>query len=76
MFGLLILLSAATASPEVAPDREATEQLLKKGRIFSMSEVGQGITGVATVSASSLLAATGILGGMLLGLWNMHRTGG
>lgn len=67
----------------IAPDGSRVGACIGGGALMGVGAVlaggcniGQGITGVATVSASSLLAATGILGGMLLGLWNMHRTGG
>jgi len=49
MLGLLLLLTAVTALPEAAADRESTEHILKKGRIVSMADVGEGITGAQKV---------------------------
>ena len=36
--------------------------------------IGQGITGLATLAIESCIAVTGILLGMLLVLWRMQRT--
>lgn len=67
----------------IAPDGSRLGAYLGGGALMGVGAVlaggcniGQGITGLATVSAGSLLAVSGILGGMLLGLWRMGRTGG
>jgi uncharacterized membrane protein YedE/YeeE len=50
--------------------------LMGAGAMFAGGcNIGQGLTGVATVSLGSLIAVVGILGGMLFGLWRMNRGG-
>ena len=67
----------------ISPDGSRIGAYLGGGALMGVGAVlaggcnlGQGITGVATTSAGSLLAASGILGGMLLGLWSMSRASG
>ena len=83
---LLGAFAAAVISGEfrwVAPAGERVAAYLAGGAFMGVGallaggcNIGQGLTGAATLSASSLLAFAGILGGMMLGMAWVARSGG
>ncbi|RKT43582.1 YeeE/YedE family protein [Thiocapsa rosea] len=65
----------------VAPASERVSAYLSGGALMGFGallaggcNIGQGLTGAATLSVSSLLAVTGIVGGMTLGMHWVSRT--
>lgn len=80
---LIGALAAAILAGEcrwIAPAGERVGAYLTGGAFMGVGallaggcNIGQGLTGAATLSATSLLAVSGILGGMLLGLFWVGR---